>query len=87
MTATGATRTLNTIGEGGLNDLRTWRVNAVNECRLCHNAAANHVLGFVPNQLEHTPKARRGESQVASLIARQVISEASSLVVSDPLKA
>lgn len=30
---------------------RTWHVNAVNECKLCHNAGARNVLGFVPHQL------------------------------------
>jgi len=30
---------------------RTWHVNAVNECKLCHNAESGNVLGFVPNQL------------------------------------
>ncbi|MBC7852076.1 MAG: PQQ-dependent sugar dehydrogenase [Pirellulaceae bacterium] len=30
---------------------RTWHVNAVNECKLCHNAESSNVLGFVPSQL------------------------------------
>ena len=30
---------------------RTWHVNAVNECKLCHNAESGNILGFVPNQL------------------------------------
>ncbi|MFM8252383.1 MAG: PQQ-dependent sugar dehydrogenase [Planctomycetota bacterium] len=30
---------------------RTWHVNAVNECKLCHNANAGNILGFVPHQL------------------------------------
>lgn len=30
---------------------RTWHVNAVNECKLCHNANAGNVLGFIPQQL------------------------------------
>ena len=30
---------------------RTWRVSAENECRLCHNAGSDFILGFVPNQL------------------------------------
>ncbi len=45
---TGAERTLNLAG--GIE--RTWRVSATNECRLCHEATAGHVLGFVPNQLD-----------------------------------
>ncbi len=31
---------------------RTWRASATNECRLCHNAGSNFVLGFTPNQLQ-----------------------------------
>ncbi len=31
---------------------RTWKVNAVNECKLCHNAESGYVLGFVPHQLQ-----------------------------------
>lgn len=32
---------------------RTWHVNAVNECKLCHNVGPKFVLGFVPQQLDH----------------------------------
>ncbi len=31
---------------------RTWRANATNECKLCHNAGPKFVLGFVRNQLD-----------------------------------
>ncbi|MFN0018236.1 MAG: PQQ-dependent sugar dehydrogenase [Pirellulaceae bacterium] len=31
--------------------VRTWHVNAVNECKLCHNAESGNVLGFVSLQL------------------------------------
>ncbi len=31
---------------------RTWRVGAQNECKLCHNAGSNYVLGFMPHQLD-----------------------------------
>jgi putative heme-binding domain-containing protein len=51
--STGARRTLKVADaeakEGFVE--RTWHVNAVNECKLCHNAGANFVLGFVPEQL------------------------------------
>jgi putative heme-binding domain-containing protein len=30
---------------------RMWHTNAVNECKLCHNAGAKFVLGFTPFQL------------------------------------
>lgn len=41
---------------------RTWHINAVNECRLCHNAGSQFVLGFEPFQLERnalSPEATR----------------------------
>jgi len=31
---------------------RTWHVNAVNECKLCHNVGPKFVLGFTPQQLD-----------------------------------
>lgn len=65
--AAGAARTLSVAdGHGGQVE-RTWKVSAINECRLCHNAGANNVLGFVPNQLAR---------QLGSLAARQVIAAA-----------
>ncbi|MGI8980895.1 MAG: PQQ-dependent sugar dehydrogenase [Pirellulaceae bacterium] len=33
---------------------RTWHVNAVNECKLCHNKESGSVLGFVQNQVRGT---------------------------------
>lgn len=33
------------------SSVRTWRANATNECRMCHDAAAGFVLGFNPQQL------------------------------------
>jgi len=44
---------------------RTWHINAVNECKLCHNAGPGYLLGFVPNQLLAKGAARKmppGES-------------------------
>jgi uncharacterized repeat protein (TIGR03806 family) len=57
---------------------RTWRVNATNECKLCHNAGPRFVLGFVPNQLNRSV-ARSDSSEVnqlAVLAAQGVISKA-----------
>jgi putative heme-binding domain-containing protein len=39
--------------EGDGSTDRTWHVNAVNECKLCHNVGPKFVLGFVPQQLDH----------------------------------
>lgn len=38
-------------GGNGAND-RTWHINAVNECKLCHNVGPKFVLGFTPQQLD-----------------------------------
>jgi putative heme-binding domain-containing protein len=46
----GAARPLHLSNGAGRGD-RTWRVSAVNECKLCHNAGARFVLGFTPNEL------------------------------------
>ena len=47
----GAIRPLLLAEGGAVRAERTWRVNATNECKLCHNAGPRFVLGFVPNQL------------------------------------
>lgn len=57
---------------------RTWRVSATNECRLCHNAGAGNVLGFVPNQLDVA-------DQLSKLAAEQVIATASPRPANDRL--
>ena len=54
---------------------RTWRVNATNECKLCHNAGPRFVLGFVPNQLNMTP-----------LVAAGVFAKAAQPSADDPLR-
>lgn len=46
---------------------RTWHVNAQNECKLCHNAGAGFVLGFVPNQLNRTDAKRANVNQLDAL--------------------
>ncbi|MCA9124353.1 MAG: PQQ-dependent sugar dehydrogenase [Planctomycetaceae bacterium] len=48
----GADRPIHVTDSGGEVQERTWHVSASNECKLCHNAGSNSVLGFVPNQLE-----------------------------------
>lgn len=49
---------------GGISQ-RTWQVNAVNECKLCHNPGSDAVLGFRPEQL--------GLAQMETLEAQAVI--------------
>ncbi len=52
----------------------TWHTNAINECRLCHNAGPGFVLGFVGNQLSRlTTNAISGTDQLESLLRQEVI--------------
>ncbi len=53
---------------------RTWHTNAVNECKLCHNAGPGFVLGFVGNQLDRSSDDRSGAGQLESLLQQAVIS-------------
>lgn len=73
--------------KGGYRE-RTWHVNAVNECKLCHNAGPKFVLGFVANQLNRP--AGGGESTGANqlaMLAAQGVLEKQLVVPSDsPLK-
>jgi len=56
---------------------RTWRTNAINECRLCHNAGPGFVLGFVGNQLARlTGGGSDATDQLQSLLNQNVISKA-----------
>ena len=55
---------------------RTWRTNAINECRLCHNAGPGFVLGFVGNQLaKQTGIGSHATEQLQALLAQNVIAE------------
>jgi len=58
---------------------RTWHVNAVNECKLCHNVGPKFVLGFTPQQLimkRHvTDKASM--TQLDGLVKAGVVASAS----------
>jgi putative heme-binding domain-containing protein len=44
---------------------RTWHTSSVNECRLCHNAGSNYILGFRPAQLGLTQIRRLEDGLVA----------------------
>ena len=53
---------------------RTWHSNAINECRLCHNAGPGFVLGFVGNQLSRpTANGSGSADQLESLLSQHVI--------------
>ena len=66
---------------------RTWHVNAVNECKVCHNAESGFVLGFVPNQLDRAAVDARSHatSQLAWLMQQGVFSEPPHVSADDPL--
>lgn len=64
---------------------RTWHFNAVNECKLCHNANAGFVLGFVPNQLRRQALAASGGGdQHLTLDSQGVIRHALAADPNDP---
>ena len=92
--AVGANRALpaaDATTKGGAGE-RTWHVNAVNECRLCHNAESGYVLGFVANQLANqlNRPAIGGDAtaanQLAALAAQGVLAEAPAVAEDDPLR-
>ncbi|MCA9144315.1 MAG: PQQ-dependent sugar dehydrogenase [Planctomycetaceae bacterium] len=62
----GADRPLQVADDASMKQDRTWHVSASNECKLCHNAGSQFVLGFVANQLE---------DQLSALAANKVLSD------------
>jgi putative heme-binding domain-containing protein len=70
--STGRNRTLKVPGKNGPVE-RTWHVNAVNECRLCHNAESRNVLGFVPQQLTRSVPGSKGVNESTWLTAMGVL--------------
>jgi putative heme-binding domain-containing protein len=78
--STGANRTIRTTGETASE--RTWHVNAVNECKVCHNAESGYVLGFVANQLNLSPVPHT--DQLALLAAQGVLAAAPTVAADDP---
>ncbi|MBI3467580.1 MAG: PQQ-dependent sugar dehydrogenase [Planctomycetes bacterium] len=84
----GASRPLqvaDATAQGGVLE-RTWRVNATNECKLCHNAGPRFVLGFVPNQLNRPVDSSDPGSpnQLRLLAAQGVIAAAPQIADDDP---
>ncbi|MGC3971390.1 MAG: c-type cytochrome [Pirellulales bacterium] len=65
---------------------RTWHVDAVNECKLCHNAGPKYVLGFVRNQLDGARHQllSSGNGQLTELALSHVIAPTKSLAADDP---
>lgn len=51
--------------------VRTWHVNAVNECKLCHNHAAKFVLGFNYAQLDVPATTSNNAKPVAERVPEQ----------------
>ncbi|MCE9604044.1 MAG: PQQ-dependent sugar dehydrogenase [Planctomycetia bacterium] len=45
---------------------RTWHVNAVNECKLCHNVGPKFILGFTPQQLDLSGSPSSGPAAAIS---------------------
>ena len=70
--STGRNRTLKVLGKDGPIE-RTWHVNAVNECKLCHNAESRYVLGFVPQQLIRSVPGSKGANESTWLTAIGVL--------------
>src|SRR6185312_1526584 len=67
---------------------RTWHVNAINECKLCHNAGPKFVLGFTLQQLDR-PRAGRessAENQLSALAAQGVIAPIAAVAADDPAR-
>jgi putative heme-binding domain-containing protein len=54
--------------DGGALD-RTWHVNAVNECKLCHNAGPKFVLGFTLAQLDRSAASELSAATAAGSTA------------------
>ncbi|HET6879731.1 MAG TPA: PQQ-dependent sugar dehydrogenase, partial [Pirellulales bacterium] len=82
----GAKRTLrlpDTSAKGGLVE-RTWHVNAVNECKACHNAESGYVLGFTPHQLNRGAPDSASSSQLKQLAGQRVLSESPTIAHDDP---
>jgi len=90
---TGASRPLRSpvpenAGEPSKSLDRTWHANAVNECKLCHNAGPKFVLGFTLEQLDRPPSNPFGDgpSQIDDLANSGVLANRMKLAADDPLR-
>jgi putative heme-binding domain-containing protein len=83
----GAIRTVKWPKSGSASETedRTWRIGALNECRLCHNSGPGFVLGFVTNQLSGTTSATSSSTgpsatdQLTRLVQQKVITPSHSI--------
>lgn len=79
----GKSRALKLPGKDGLVE-RTWHVNAVNECKMCHNAESRNVLGFVPHQLTRSVPGSKGVNESTWLTGMGVLDDDFRLPEGDP---
>jgi putative heme-binding domain-containing protein len=85
--AVGASRPLSTRTDPPVPLDRTWHANAVNECKLCHNAGPKFVLGFTTEQLDFAQDASRDATpQLQRLFAAGVLAKHPELPANYPLK-
>jgi putative heme-binding domain-containing protein len=75
-----ALRILDAAAENGFTE-RTWHVSAINECKLCHNAGSQFVLGFVPNQLNISTT-----NQLLGLVSQEVLAGVNAIPDDDPAR-
>jgi putative heme-binding domain-containing protein len=85
--STGANRSIRTVEPPSNAPVeRTWHVNAVNECKVCHNAESGYVLGFAANQLHVALAGSPGTDQLTLLAAAGVLAKAPAVADDDPLR-
>ena len=88
VSSTGSNRPVRGAGrtekEGSVE--RTWHVSATNECKLCHNAGSQFILGFTPYQLASSGNGSdaKNENQLSLLAAQGVLAQAPEIPADDP---
>jgi putative heme-binding domain-containing protein len=86
--STGKNRTLKVAAKDAKDGFieRTWHVNAVNECKLCHNAESRYVLGFTPNQLTRAVQGSIGANVLTYLSSIKAITDEPHVAADHPLR-
>ena len=86
--AEGVTGTVRLAGAAAGFRERSWHIGAENECRMCHNAGSQYVLGFVPHQLNlsEAGAAQGAGGQLTALATRGVIERGSPVPPQHPLR-
>ena len=86
----GSTETISLAGASPTADRqeRSWHIGAENECRMCHNAGSQFVLGFVPPQLnlELTPADPNTPDQLGRLATQEIIERGAPIPTQHPLR-